>query len=58
MAKNTGKSDFFCVILTALTETGGGGTIALIYRKNLPVYFWKIRIQITGSCACIVLVPF
>ena len=30
----TGKSDFFCIISTALTETGGGGTITLFYGKN------------------------
>ena len=44
MAQNTGKSDFFCIISTALTETGGGKTIALFYGKNLQVCFWKIRI--------------
>ena len=34
MAQNTEKSDFFCIISTALTETGGEGTIALFYGKN------------------------
>ena len=34
MPQNTGKSDFFCIISTVLTETGGGGTIALFYGKN------------------------
>ena len=41
MAQKTGKSDFFCIISTALTETGGGGAIALFYRKTLQVCFWK-----------------
>ena len=53
MTQSTGKSDFF-----GLTETGRGGTITLFYGEKLHVCFWKIRIQITGSCACIVLVPF
>ena len=35
---------FFCIISTALTETGGGEAIALFYRKTLQVCFWKIRI--------------
>ena len=53
------KSDFFfCIISTALTETGGGVAIAFFYRKTLQVCLWKIRIQITCSCACIVLVLF
>ena len=52
------KICFFCIISTALTETGGGGAIALFYRKTLQVCFWKITILITGSCACIVLVLF
>ena len=59
MAQNTGKSNiFFCIISTALTETRGGGVVALYYRKTLQVCFWKITIQITGSCACIVLLLF
>ena len=45
MAQNTGKSDFFfCIISTALAETGGGGAIALFHRKTLQVCFMKIRI--------------
>ena len=58
MAQNTGKCDFFCIISAALTETGGGGTIALFYRKTLRVCFWKIRLEIRGSYTCIVMVLF
>ena len=50
MAQNTGKFgffyfiNFFCIISTALTETWGGGVVALYYRKTLQVCFWKIRL--------------
>ena len=44
MAQNTGKSDFSCIISSALTETRGGGAVPLYYRKTLQVCFWKIRI--------------
>ena len=41
--QNTGKFDFFCIISTTLTKTGGGGQFALFYWKTLQVSFWKIR---------------
>ena len=39
MAQNTGKSNFFCIISGALTETGSRGAIALFYRNTLQVCF-------------------
>ena len=44
MGQNTRKSDFFCMILTTLTKTGGGGTGCFIYSKTLLVSFGKIEI--------------